>query len=296
MAPDPPFANRPAQPPAELVTLRGPAGPIEAIVYGGADWRQQEHLVVALHGGPLAAWQFEFQPLFHTLSAAGMAVVAPNYRGSTGYGKEHLRAVIGNWGGPDLDDVVALAAGLNEDRASQQLPRPIVLGVSYGAFLALLAACRAPQSWSACVALAPFLSAERFHENALCTVQCRIEQLGGLQPVADAVGPRDVLGALPTLSAPLLIMHGVEDLTVPVEQSRTLRRRLLELGWTEDIDFDYVQLDCDHFELILAQRAELNQRVRDFCLKHSPLDRHRPIEPLPTVMGSGASQPSTARR
>ncbi|MGQ0777462.1 MAG: alpha/beta hydrolase family protein, partial [Pseudonocardiales bacterium] len=85
---------QPGGPPAELITLEGRAGPIEAIVYGGRGWRECEHLVVALHGGPLSAWRFEFNPLFHCLSAHGVAVVAPNYRGSIGYGQEHLRAVI----------------------------------------------------------------------------------------------------------------------------------------------------------------------------------------------------------
>ncbi|MGQ0775736.1 MAG: alpha/beta hydrolase family protein, partial [Pseudonocardiales bacterium] len=85
---------QPGRSPAELIMLEGRAGPIEAIVYGGRGWRECEHLVVALHGGPLSAWRFEFNPLFHCLSAHGVAVVAPNYRGSIGYGQEHLRAVI----------------------------------------------------------------------------------------------------------------------------------------------------------------------------------------------------------
>ncbi|MGH3827137.1 MAG: alpha/beta hydrolase family protein, partial [Pseudonocardiaceae bacterium] len=258
---------------AELIELPGASGPIEAIVYGGPEWRAREHLVVALHGGPLSAWRFEFMPLFHHLSAAGVAVVAPNYRGSTGYGEKHLRAVIGQWGGPDLDDVLTLGRSLNDDRAAQWLPRPVVLGVSYGAFLALLAACHEPRLWSACIALAPFLSGESFHANASVTVRRRVEQLGGLRRMADATGPRDVLQACPALSAPLLLMHGIDDQTIPVEQSRTLRGRLLELGRTEDVDFDYVELDCDHAGLVLAQRTELNQRVARFCITRSGLDR-----------------------
>lgn len=271
-------------PPAELITLEGRAGPIEAIVYGGPDWRQREHLVVALHGGPLSAWRFEFEPLFHCLSAAGVAVVAPNYRGSTGYGEEHLRAVIGNWGGPDLDDVLDLGRGLNKDRGSHQMSRPVVLGVSYGAFLALLAACHEPQLWSACVALAPFLSGTRFYDSANVAVRRRIERLGGLRQIDDAIGPRDVLRACASLSAPLLLMHGSKDETIPVEQSRTLRQRLLVHGRTEGVDFEYVEVDSDHAGLVLAQRKKLNQQVVRFCRTAK--------EPLPTVTGSGASQPS----
>ena len=119
MSPDRDDAGDLGAPPAELINLRGPAGPIEAIVYGGPDWRACERLVVALHGGPLSSWAFGYEPLFHRLSAAGVAVLAPNYRGSTGYGEEHLRAVIGDWGGPDLDDVLHLARSLDEDRQEE---------------------------------------------------------------------------------------------------------------------------------------------------------------------------------
>ncbi len=257
------------EPPAELVEVEGPAGPIEAIVYGGSDWRQCEHLVVALHGGPLSSWRFEFEPLFHRLSAHGVAVLAPNYRGSTGYGEQHLRAVVGHWGGPDLDDVLHLTRSLQQDRGSRQLPGPVVLGVSYGAFLALLAACQEPALWSGCVAVAPFLSGASFHGSATAAVQARIEQLGGLPEIEDPIGPRDVLRACAELSAPLLLMHGVADETIPVEQSRMLRRRLLELGRTEGVDFDYVELDTDHAGLVRAQPRELIQRVVRFCLTRS---------------------------
>ncbi len=263
------FDIRLGEAPAELIEVEGPTGPIEAIVYGGSDWRQCEHLVVALHGGPLSSWRFEFEPLFHSLSTHGVAVLAPNYRGSTGYGEDHLRAVVGHWGGPDLDDVLHLARSLGQDRGSRQLPGPVVLGVSYGAFLALLAACQEPALWSGCVAVAPFLSAASFHDSATDAVQARIEQLGGMRQSEDAIGPRDVLRACVELAAPLLLMHGVEDETIPVEQSRMLRQRLLELDRTEGVDFEYVEIDTDHAGLVRAQPRELIQLVVRFCLTRS---------------------------
>ncbi|MGH3718290.1 MAG: alpha/beta hydrolase family protein [Pseudonocardiaceae bacterium] len=284
-----------AAPQAELVELEGPAGPMEAIVYGGPDWRACEHLVIALHGGPLSSWRFGFEPLFHCLSTAGVAVVAPNYRGSTGYGTEHLWASIGNWGGPDLDDVLHLGRNLNNDRRLRQLSRPVVLGLSYGAFLALLAACHAPESWSACVALAPFLSGPRFYDSANVAVRHRIERLGGLRPIEDGIGPRDVLQVCAALSAPLLLIHGTEDDTIPVEQSRMLRRRLLELGRAEGVDFEYAEVDSDHSGLV--QRKALNQLVVHFCLARSAPEKNkrrvaaprgrRRTKPLPAVPGSG---------
>jgi pimeloyl-ACP methyl ester carboxylesterase len=250
---------------AELVELSGPAGPIEAIVYGGPGWRGRPRLVLALHGGPLSAWRYEFEPLFQYLAAAGVSVVAPNYRGSTGYGDEHLRPVLGDWGGPDLDDVLHLGQAIAHGRDTA-LPPPVVLGGSYGAYLALLAACRRPDLWSGCVALAPFTSAAGLHRTTTGLVRDRVSRLSR----ADAPGAhdarRDVLLACGAIAAPLLVAHGARDEVVPVEQSRALRRRLLELGRTEGVDFDYLETADDHNGVVQAWSPVLRQAVVRFCL------------------------------
>ncbi|TMR07334.1 alpha/beta fold hydrolase [Actinomadura soli] len=254
---------------AELMELPGPAGPIEAIVYGGLN---RPRLVMALHGGPLAAWRFEFEPLFQHLAAAGAGVVAPNYRGSTGYGERHLRPVIGDWGGPDLDDVVHLASAIARDRDAAGLPRPVVLGGSYGAFLALLAACRSPELWSGCAALAPFTSADGLRAAARGAVRERVARLSrraagaGAGPGGGPGAGRDVLRACTSITAPLLIAHGARDEIVPVGQSRALRRRLLELGRTEGVDFDYLEVDDGHQGVVQAWQAVLRAAVVRFCL------------------------------
>lgn len=144
---------------ARAETLDGPAGPIEAVIYGGPRWRDAELLLIALHGGPHAAWRMCFDPLFQDLAAAGIAIVAPNQRGSLGYGAAHRDAIRGAWGGPDLADITHLARAASAYRVPRGLPRLMVMGVSYGAFLALLAAAAEPALWSHCAAISPFCSA-----------------------------------------------------------------------------------------------------------------------------------------
>ncbi|MCD0482515.1 alpha/beta fold hydrolase [Streptacidiphilus sp. ASG 303] len=242
--------------PAAAVELCGAAGPMEAVVYGGAGWSTARHLVVALHGGPADAWRLEFDPTLQRLAAEGLAVVAPNQRGSTGYGPEHALCLHGAWGGPDLEDVLALLADLAPRRAALGLEPPALFGISYGAFLALLAAAHAPDGHvSRCAAVAPFLSGARLLAEAAAPVRALTARLGGGATVDDARGPRDVLEVCHRITAPLLVVHGDRDEVVPVAHSRALRERLLRAGRAEGSDFRCVESAGAGHELLAEEGA-----------------------------------------
>ena len=259
---------------AHIERLDGPAGPIEAIVYGGEGWLTSSRLLLALHGGPVDAWRFTFDPLFQRLVAAGIAVVALNQRGSSGYGNTHIQALRGAWGGPDLDDVCCIARALDTERRALGAPRLMLLGESYGAFLALLATSFEPDLWSRCVTLAPFLSGPRLYEEAPA-IRGLIEQLAGCEELTDDLGPRDVLRLCHSLQAKLLIVHGERDEMIPVTQSRVLRQRLLTLGRREGVDFEYLEVPDGGHDLATGVHTEaLHARVVRFlatgALKNAP--------------------------
>ncbi|GAA1261850.1 hypothetical protein GCM10009665_59420 [Kitasatospora nipponensis] len=242
--------------PARRLDLAGPAGPIEAVAYGGEDWLSSPQLVLALHGGPADAWRLEFDPTLQRLAAEGLAVLAPNQRGSTGYGPAHSAAIQGAWGGPDLADVLALLAGVAGRRAALGLEPPALFGVSYGAFLALLAAAHAPADHVArCAVVAPFLSGPRLLAEASPPVRALVARLGGGDPVDDERGPRDVLHLAHRLTAPLLVVHGDRDETVPVGQSRALRDELLRLGRVQGTHFGYLEAPGAGHEVLTEEGA-----------------------------------------
>lgn len=242
--------------PAGPVAVPGAEGPMEAVVYGGAGWAAAPQLVVALHGGPADAWRLEFDPMLQRLAAEGLAVVAPNQRGSTGYGTEHALCLRGAWGGPDLEDVLALLAELAGRRAALGLEPPALLGISYGGFLALLAACHAPAGHLArCAAVAPFLSGARLLAEAAPAVRALVTRLGGGEPIDDDRGPRDVLRLAHRIDAPLLVVHGDRDEVVPVGQSRALRHRLLSIGRVEGSEFRCVEVAGSGHEVLAEEGA-----------------------------------------
>ncbi|MGW2396298.1 alpha/beta hydrolase family protein [Kitasatospora sp. NPDC001664] len=258
--------------PAQSLELAGPAGPVEAVVYGGDAWLSAPHLVLALHGGPADAWRLEFDPALQRMAAEGLAVLAPNQRGSTGYGTEHAMAIRSAWGGPDLADVLHLLDGIAGQRAALGLEPPALFGVSYGAFLALLAAAHAPDGQVArCAVVAPFLSGARLLAEASAPVRALTTRLGGGDPVDDRLGPRDVLQLAHRLTAPLLIVHGDRDEVVPVGQSRTLRHELLRIGRTEGADFRYVEAaGAGHEVLVEEGAAVLHELLAGFLRTGRP--------------------------
>ncbi|MBB2913970.1 pimeloyl-ACP methyl ester carboxylesterase [Streptosporangium becharense] len=224
---------------ARIRDYEGPGGSIEAVVYG--DPVTSPQVVLALHGGPEAAWQFGFDPLFQRLAAAGIAVVAPNQRGSTGYGAAHRDAIRGAWGGPDLADVLHLGRTLAATRGPDR-ECPALYGISYGAHLALLAAAAQPDLWSRAAVVAPFLSGPALYADGPQSVRNLIDRLGGREEVGDDLGPRDLLALAPRMRLPLLIVHGERDLIIPVTHSRRLHDRLRESGHRDSTGLTYLEV------------------------------------------------------
>ena len=253
-------------------SLDGAAGPVEAIVYGGPDWRAAERVVLALHGGPLDAWRLEFDPLFQVLAGAGIAIVAPNQRGSSGYGAAHALALRGAWGGPDLEDLRRIARRIAAERhrlGAGEGGDLALLGFSYGAWLALLAASCEPALWSRCVAVSPFLSGPRLHQDGDEPVRGLLDRLGGCQELHDAIGPRDVLRLVGAMRARLLLIHGQADRVIPVGHARDLRARLEQLGRHQGEDFDYLEVAGGGHDLPTASPA-LAERLLRFLRAGEP--------------------------
>jgi predicted esterase len=250
--------------PAHAETLAGPAGPIEAVIYGGPHWRLAELLLVALHGGPHAAWRLCFDPLFQDLVAAGVAVVAPNQRGSVGHDAAHRDAIRGAWGGPDLSDITYLAATVSAHRQQHGLSRLRLFGVSYGAFLALLASAARPELWSHCAAVATFSSADSLYAVGPDTVRSFLRRLDALGTIDDVLGPRDLERLADRITARLFIAHGTGDEKIPVSEPRRITAALERAGRRSGADFCYREVPGGHDILHGAEDAGLRRQLVGF--------------------------------
>lgn len=262
---EPLFRNESAGPPgfaARLERFDGPAGAIEALVYGD-DWRTAQRLLIALHGGPEDAWRPRFDPLFQRLVQDGIAVIAPNQRGSTQYGEQHQNAIYGAWGGPDLDDIRHIARKVAAAR--NDTGEMLLYGHSYGAYLALLTAAVEPDLWSRCAVVAPFLSGSRLWEVAAPSVRRLLERLDGRAELMDDLGTRDAWRLVPAVAADLLVVHGGRDAVIPVAQSRELMDRLSEAGRVGGAGVHYLELpDEGHYPLRAQDGTPMHRVIVDF--------------------------------
>ena len=212
---------------AVAVNVSGADGPIEAIAWGGPDWMRLPRLVVALHGGPLEAWRLTFDPFFDKLARSGVGVLALNPRGSSGYGYSFASAIRRGWGGADLEDVLAVSQFLRSQRGPNVLG---LFGVSYGAFLALLATCLEPDAWDFCAALSGFGSPVRLFEDSDESVRRLIAHTGGLKAPPGLDSPWDVREMAHRATAEILIVHGRYDETIAVRHARELAAAFASAG------------------------------------------------------------------
>jgi dipeptidyl aminopeptidase/acylaminoacyl peptidase len=188
--------------------------------------------VIWVHGGPETQERGDYKyGYLQYLVAHGIAVLAPNIRGSMGYGKSWQTAVVRDWGGPDLADLAHAVHYLRslpgvDDR------RIGVAGISYGGFAVLSCLTRrADLAWRAGVAGSPVtdLYTQAVSSPQLWTIG--MDSWIG-DPVADEAQLRDrsPRAHVADLTAPVLILHGAKDPVVRPDQTDRFVREARAAG------------------------------------------------------------------
>ena len=183
---------------------------------------QRYPLLLNIHGGPHMMYGHDFFDEFQVYSGAGYAVLHANPRGSQGYGEAFTRAVIGDWGGVDYADVMAVL-----DAALQQCdfidPQRLgVMGGSYGGYLTTWAIGHTQCFKAACSERAVnnvhtlFGTSDIGHSFA--------EAQSGYLPWDNLAWylERSPLTYAADITTPLLILHAENDLRCPIEQAEQL--------------------------------------------------------------------------
>ena len=233
-------------------------------------------LIVMPHGGPFDRDSNVFNPWVQLLADRGYAVLQPNFRGSTGYGRTFVERGYGEWGQKmqdDLDDGVAwLAASGTID------PKRICLmGASYGGYAALWGAIRNPDLYRCAISMAAVTDVRAILKYDIklfiasrYSKQWKRKIVGEESRNLAAVSP---LQQAARLNIPVLIAHGERDATVPVEQGRKLVAALRNRGASVQSAF-YPRAGHGFEET--EDSVDFLRRVEAFLDVHNPADPNAP--------------------
>jgi len=185
--------------------------------------------IIKIHGGPTGQAVASFPQDVQYFATRGYVVLLVNYRGSTGYGRNYMLQMRGNWGVCDVEDAISGARYLSEQGIAST-EKIVILGGSSGGYTVLEALCRAPGVFKAGISLfgisnllALAADTHKFEERYLDTL------LGPLPAASDIYRTRSPLFHADLLRDPLAVFQGTEDKVVPRNQSdmlvETLRKR-----------------------------------------------------------------------
>ena len=242
---------------------------ISAFVYVPRNMQRngQNAAIVYIHGGPTSQTMNSFNRFIQHIVNQGYMVIAPNYRGSTGYGKDFQDANLFDLGGGDLQDVLAAADFLK----ATGYPDPkklIAMGGSYGGYMTMMAVTKAPDVWAAGVPIVPFVNwFTEMHDEDPVLQQSARATMGDPEKNPDLFRDRSPFFFVDQIKAPLLLLAGGHDPRCPKEETIQVVEAIKKNGGVADYK---IYENEGHGFAKVENQIDAYQRVADFLKAHVP--------------------------
>jgi dipeptidyl aminopeptidase/acylaminoacyl peptidase len=187
-------------------------------------------VVLSFHGGPEGQERPQFNPTYQALLAQGISVLAPNVRGSSGFGKRYVNLDNGPLRVNGVRDIEATLDYLTQAGIAD--PERIgIMGGSYGGYMVMAGLAEYPDRFAAGANLFGVVNFETFFANtepwmaAISTVEygdpvTQVELLRELSPIHK----------VDRVSAPTIVLHGANDTNVPVVEAEQVVSSLRARG------------------------------------------------------------------
>lgn len=228
----------------------------------GASAANPAPVIVLVHGGP----EGQFRPNFmrnylYYYVQRGYAVLAPNVRGSIGYGKHyaHLDDVEKR-----MDSVADLAHAAYWLRQQPEIDgeRIVVYGGSYGGFMVLAALTHYPDLWVAGVDIVGISSLVTFLENTSDYRRAHREaEYGSLARDRDFLDRIAPINHVDQIRVPLMVIHGANDPRVPLSEAEQLVTQLR----ARDVPVEFLVFDDEGHGIVkLTNKLTLYPQIAAF--------------------------------
>ncbi|MDT7537573.1 MAG: hypothetical protein QOI82_1158 [Actinomycetota bacterium] len=243
--------------------VEGPGGVIHSLV-ASPPGSGPFPTVFYVHGGPHDLESDAFYAERAAFVDLGCAVVAINYRGSTGYGSAWRDAITGRPGLTELEDVRAVVEWATDSGLADR-ERCVLSGASWGGYLALLGAGTQPDLWAAAVAAVPVADYVAAYEDEMEQLKAFDRSLFGGAPdeVPDVYRECSPLTYVDDVKAPLLVTAGANDPRCPLRQIDNYLEAAEQLGKEVEV----YRYDAGHGSLVLDERVKQARLALDFVAR-----------------------------
>jgi dienelactone hydrolase len=181
--------------------------------------------IVLVHGGPMVrggSWEWDDEAAF--LASRGYVVIQPEFRGSEGFGSDHVNAGLRQWGGAMQDDL-ADAAQWAVKQGWADASRIGIMGASYGGYATLMGLIKDPQifragvAWSGVTDLGLLFTSLQSDATEEALDYGMRATIGDPDRDAALFQTNSPLRRAAELQQPLLLAHGADDRRVPLEHA-----------------------------------------------------------------------------
>lgn len=236
--------------------------------------RKNLPLIVFPHGGPESYDAIGFDWWAQYFANQGYMILQPNFRGSSGYGREFMLAGRGKWGREMQDDVSDGVLHLVEQGAVDP-DRVCIMGASYGGYSALAGGAFSPELYRCVIAVAgvsdlpKMLIDEKIsHGSKHWAVNYWREVIGDSSKQREELKQVSPVNYAQQFAAPVLILHGKDDTVVPFSQSKVMHKALKKAGKNSKL----VALKGeDHWLSYSKTRLEMLKEIDKFIKLHNPV-------------------------
>ena len=223
--------------------------------------------IVYIHGGPTGQFINTFNRQIQYLVNQGYLVIAPNFRGSTGYGKDFMKANYRDEGGGDLADIVDAAEWIAKSGFVDK-KKLISMGGSYGGYLTMMAVTKYPDMWGAGVSIVPYVN--WFTELSTEDPAIRAYDISIMgDPVENKAlyEDRSPINFIDRIKAPILLIAGGNDVRDPSNEAQQVADAIKKKGGV--VQLKIYQGEGHQFSRIETQIDEMKV-ISDFLKVHVP--------------------------
>jgi dipeptidyl aminopeptidase/acylaminoacyl peptidase len=221
--------------------------------------------IVLIHGGPESQVRADFSSLVQYFINRGYAVLAPNVRGSTGYGREYTHADDYKKRFDAIKDV-AFAHDYLKNSGYVDPKKIVVMGGSYGGFMTLAEVTMNPDLWAAGVDIVGIANWTTFFKNTgAWRRENRAAEYG--DPVKDPEFMKSIspINYVNQIKCPLFVIAGANDPRVPKPEADQIVAAVKAKG----VPVEYISFpDEGHGMAKRANRIKGYRAIADFLDKY----------------------------